>query len=214
MQEVAPKLTIVMSGGCWGGADGLSDIDPATFHDDNIIWSFHTYDPFVFSHQGANWTDGPEAYYPPLHFPPNPAEKATAIKVVKARISASNLAIDRKDNMLMQAKDNPADYFATGRALVLHEESFLKVDAWAKKYGIAVDHIILGEFGANRTPANANILAADRLAFIELLRKTAEKRGYILSFWCWAGSMAPTNNDEERLVLPSYIKTLGFAPQP
>lgn len=27
------------------------------FSDDNIIYAFHSYDPFIFSHQGASWGD-------------------------------------------------------------------------------------------------------------------------------------------------------------
>ena len=50
----APRHTIITSGPNWGGIDGLKKLK--LLPDRNVIYSFHCYDPFTFTHQGATWT--------------------------------------------------------------------------------------------------------------------------------------------------------------
>ena len=72
----ATKLTLVLSGACWGSADGLAKIDPKDIADDNMIWSFHSYDPFILTHQGATWAGDFMPYVYGLPFPPHEAPEA------------------------------------------------------------------------------------------------------------------------------------------
>ena len=50
----APSSTIIVTGERWGGIDGLLELKP--LEDRNVVYSFHWYDPFTFTHQGATWT--------------------------------------------------------------------------------------------------------------------------------------------------------------
>lgn len=50
----APQHTIMTSGPNWGGIDGLKKLKPLP--DRNVVYSFHCYDPFPFTHQGATWS--------------------------------------------------------------------------------------------------------------------------------------------------------------
>lgn len=45
--------TIVVTGADWGGISGLTKLPKLS--DTNLIYSFHFYDPFLFTHQGATW---------------------------------------------------------------------------------------------------------------------------------------------------------------
>jgi endoglucanase len=54
IREQAPQHTIMTSGADWGGIDGLQQLKPLS--DLNVIYSFHCYDPFPFTHQGATWS--------------------------------------------------------------------------------------------------------------------------------------------------------------
>jgi endoglucanase len=54
MRENAPKHTLMTSGPNWGGIDGLKKLKIVP--DKNVIYSFHCYDPFPFTHQGATWS--------------------------------------------------------------------------------------------------------------------------------------------------------------
>jgi aryl-phospho-beta-D-glucosidase BglC (GH1 family) len=54
IRENAPRHTIVTSGPNWGGISGLQKLRPLA--DGNVVYSFHCYDPFTFTHQGATWS--------------------------------------------------------------------------------------------------------------------------------------------------------------
>lgn len=47
--------TIIFGDVQWYGIDALAQRKLLT--DSNVIYAFHTYDPFIFTHQGASWTD-------------------------------------------------------------------------------------------------------------------------------------------------------------
>ena len=53
IRQNAPQHTIVTSGPDWGGIDGLKKLK--LLPDKNVVYSFHCYDPFPFTHQGATW---------------------------------------------------------------------------------------------------------------------------------------------------------------
>jgi aryl-phospho-beta-D-glucosidase BglC (GH1 family) len=53
IRQNAPQNTIVTSGPNWGGIDGLGKLK--LLPDSNVVYSFHCYDPFTFTHQGATW---------------------------------------------------------------------------------------------------------------------------------------------------------------
>jgi hypothetical protein len=53
LRERFPKHTILATGDDWGSIDGLLRLEP--LRDDNVIYSFHFYDPHNFTHQGATW---------------------------------------------------------------------------------------------------------------------------------------------------------------
>ena len=50
----APHHTIIATGENWGGINGLLGTKPV--RDDNVIYSFHDYEPMEFTHQGATWS--------------------------------------------------------------------------------------------------------------------------------------------------------------
>jgi hypothetical protein len=112
-RAAAPKLTIVMQGACWGSAEGLADLDPAKFNDRNIIWSFHTYDPMIFTHQGASWVDGPPKFVRNLTYPPQATDKKKIIDATVQAINRSNMSTSNKVQLITDAKAELNDYFST-----------------------------------------------------------------------------------------------------
>lgn len=61
IRQTNPKRTIVIGPGDWNSVNGL----PGLFlpeEDRNIIVTVHYYLPFQFTHQGAEWADGSEAW--------------------------------------------------------------------------------------------------------------------------------------------------------
>ena len=68
IRKSAPNHTIMTSGPNWGGIDGLRKL--TLLEDPNVVYSFHCYDPFAFTHQGATWA-GPDVK--PLRGVPYPS---------------------------------------------------------------------------------------------------------------------------------------------
>jgi endoglucanase len=55
IRDGAPQHTIIVGGPGWNSIDGLRMIRP--FDDPNIVYNFHFYEPFIFTHQGAEWIE-------------------------------------------------------------------------------------------------------------------------------------------------------------
>lgn len=70
----APRHTVVLSGPNWGGIDGLRKLTPV--EDRNVVYSFHFYDPFPFTHQGATWTTPACRYLRQVPYPSSPESVA------------------------------------------------------------------------------------------------------------------------------------------
>jgi endoglucanase len=55
IRAVDTTHTIIVGPAGWNSMHNLDDMPIYT--DDNLIYTFHFYDPFLFTHQGASWTD-------------------------------------------------------------------------------------------------------------------------------------------------------------
>jgi endoglucanase len=76
IRQVAPHNTIIASGAHWSSLPDLLVLQPLS--DPNIIYTFHDYEPFPFTHQGATWTSPevrPERAIPYPSTPQNIAPK-------------------------------------------------------------------------------------------------------------------------------------------
>ena len=79
VRRIAPNHTLIVGFHDWNSRQAL--IESAPFADPNIIYTFHYYDPFVFTHQGATWSNKGLAE---LDRVPFPASAASPIKVPPA----------------------------------------------------------------------------------------------------------------------------------
>jgi len=64
------KHTIIVGPAGWNGYGNLEFMPE--YSDDNLIYTFHFYDPFLFTHQGASWTDPSMAPLEGIPFPYHP----------------------------------------------------------------------------------------------------------------------------------------------
>ena len=53
IREATPDHSIIVGGEGWNGINGLIQLTPYNF--EHLIYTFHFYDPFLFTHQGASW---------------------------------------------------------------------------------------------------------------------------------------------------------------
>ena len=56
-----PDRILVVGGANWGGIDGLRELELPP-EDKNILVTFHYYNPYEFTHQGASWASGSRAW--------------------------------------------------------------------------------------------------------------------------------------------------------
>jgi len=59
IRKAAPKAPIVVGSNKWNSPEKFSDLTP--LDDDNVLYSFHSYQPVIFTHQKAGWL--PEPYF-------------------------------------------------------------------------------------------------------------------------------------------------------
>ena len=55
IREIDKTHTVIVGAENWNSLDGLFTLPD--YNDDNLIYNFHDYSPFLFTHQGASWTD-------------------------------------------------------------------------------------------------------------------------------------------------------------
>ena len=67
IRDVDTKHTIIIGPAGWNSFHNLDDMP--VYNDDNLIYTFHFYDPFIFTHQGASWTNPSMAPLADVPFP-------------------------------------------------------------------------------------------------------------------------------------------------
>jgi len=152
----APSSTIIVTGERWGGIDGLLELKPLT--DRNLVYSFHWYDPFTFTHQGATWGGPIQAELSGIPYPSGPAAVAgvaAAAEDPKARAQIIRYGSETWDEARVRA-------------------GLARAAAWAAANRVPV---FCGEFGVYRKV----VPPSDRLRWISDVRRSLESLG---TGWC------------------------------
>lgn len=188
----ATRLTLILSGGCWGGAESLADIDPKSIADDNIIWTFHSYAPFLLTHQGATWAGDFIRYVSGIPYPPhddNADEREMALERSRQRILAEAPA-DRRSGMLNYLDELAREVDTAEKLSAMMRSPFYTVTAWADHHGIDRKNILLGEFGMIRQEyGTVDVMEPQwRAAYVGDMIDLAEKSGFSWSIWGYGGA--------------------------
>lgn len=212
----ATRTTLVLSGSCWGGADGLAALDPRDFPDDNLLWSFHSYAPFLLTHQGATWTGGFVRWVTGLPYPPSSvprAELETIVAGIREKIAAEASWTERRGQLayfdeLLAETDTPERLAAT------LAEPFERVAAWARAHGIPASDILLGEFGMIRQEYGNNhvVPAAQRAAYYRDMIAIAERHGFTWSLWSYGGAFGVVEEFDGRGAEPEVMEMIRALP--
>ena len=157
------RRTLFVEPGAWGGIGELKNL--VLPPDDNVIVSVHCYDPFLFTHQGASWTDTPVTGIVFPGPPPQPFVPGTNLN-----LKPKQLDWIKKYNTL------PTDSNPCGPSAFANKLQFLH--DWSAYYRRPV-HI--GEFGA--------YIKADlqsRANFYSAFRRAAESQQLGWCIWNWS----------------------------
>lgn len=201
-RAAAPDLTLVLSGACWGSAEGLAALDPKEFADDNILWSFHSYDPFLLSHQGAGWAGDFIPYVTGLPFPLHSiprAELDARVEAIRDRMRAE-APILRRAGMIAYLDEQVAALDTEAEMSAAIAAPFARVAEWARSHGMAPGDILLGEFGMIRQAWGVDhvVPAAERARFYRALIDEAERRGFAWSMWSYGSDFGVVDEFEGR----------------
>ncbi len=188
VRRAAPKHTIIIGGGEWSSTEVLRRLVPVD--DPNVVYTFHFYDPHVFTHQGARWG---EPAWLTLKGVPYPLEKGQGSEMLQA-IS---------DTETREVLQNHTDQQWNAEKI---KGRVSGVAAWAEEHGVA---IWCGEFGVYRPYADS----MDRARYLRDLRMALEHCGIGWAMWDYKGSFSlleegstPSKVDEpiaEALGLPA-----------
>ena len=83
VRQIAPEHTLIVGFHDWNSRAALIDSKP--FDDSNIIYTFHYYDPFLFTHQGATWSNEGLKLMKNIPFPSAKNEKIEKPEEVKGQ---------------------------------------------------------------------------------------------------------------------------------
>lgn len=188
----ATRLTLVLTGGCYSNAASLAKVDPKAIADDNIIWAFHSYDPFLLTHQGATWAGDFIQYVTGLPYPLTAVPKARldmALDTIRDRIR-TEAPWARQSGLLAYLDEQVSAMDTPEKLLGVMDAPFATVDAWARANGVKPQDITLGEFGMIRKEyGNGFVMpAAYRTAYVRDMIARAEAHGFSWSVWSYGGA--------------------------
>ena len=134
IRKIAPDHTLIVGFHDWNSRAAMLESEP--FHDPNIIYTFHYYHPFLFTHQGATWSSEGLPESRKIPFPAIKDQKLTVPKTAKGKwveqlfkSYAEEANAERMFRDLTEAKN------------------------WSDKHGVP---IFLGEFGSFGKYASAD----------------------------------------------------------
>jgi hypothetical protein len=208
----APRLTLIASGACGGMIAGLEALDPV--EDESVIYTFHFYEPYVFSHQGAPWMSG-EPMYRYLNAVPWPgaaASKQRTLEAANARLAADSAVPAAEKREIAATMRRVLDqYFDANPDRRFIDRHFARVAAWADRHRVARGRILLGEFGALRSDDRyVAAPAPDRARYISDVREAAEAAGMPWAFWNLFDGMGLVTDDWSREFDPAVTAALGL----
>src|ERR1700722_19709817 len=186
IRQGAPDLTIIAAGARWSNDDELVFQEP--LHDPNVIYNFHFYEPYLFTHQGATWS----AYYwhwlRGVKYPSN-AESAER---------AAALVPDEVDRL--QVIRYGQEHWDATRI----ESEMKQAAEWAGRRGVP---LVCNEFGVYRDYADPT----DRDAWLHDVRTALERNGIGWTMWDYSGSFGVvTKKDGKTVVDDGAVRGLGM----
>jgi endoglucanase len=153
IRHVSAQLPLFLTGGCWSNIEGLADLDTDLLHDPHNFVSIHFYYPFLFTHQGANWSEPYLAGTIGVPYPAAAGAIQTTLDMTLARMQTMTLPAGA-DPAVVQAKAQAkaeADiekYFSEAQGPKQVEEWMSRVADWQRRQNVPSDRIVFTEFGA------------------------------------------------------------------
>jgi endoglucanase len=187
VRQSAPTLLLVLDGGEDGNLEGTTQLDGFR-GDPHILFSFHYYRPWQFTHQGLAGMAG--QYLTDVPYPARARSIEQSIAATAATIARANLAPSQKDQAESAARKVLETYRASSFDRPVIRDDFDKMARWAREHSVPMQRVILGEFGAmNNAQRGLPTRQAERLRWLADVREEAEAHGFAWAAWVHSGSL-------------------------
>jgi endoglucanase len=186
IRDGAPQQTIIAAGSQYSNDDQFLFLEP--LHDPNVIYNFHFYYPYIFTHQGATWGLYYWHWLRGVRYPSTPENAAQVAANVPGAVD--RLAVIRYGQEHWDAARIDAE--------------ISQVADWAKQHGVPV---ICNEFGVYRAYADSH----DRAAWIRDVRTSLERRNIGWAMWDYSGSFGVATKEDGKATLDeNIVNALGL----
>jgi endoglucanase len=210
VRKSAPKLQLVLDGGEEGNLEGTTQLDGFR-GDPNILFSFHYYRPWQFTHQGLAGMAA--QYLTDVPYPARARPIEASIEETAATIARANLAPSQKPQAERTTRDALESYRASSFDRSTIKEDFEKMARWARDHAVPMHRVILGEFGAmDNEQRGVATRQAERLRWFSDVREEAEARGFAWAAWVHSGSIgfSLVRHDGNPELEPGVVRALGL----
>jgi endoglucanase len=167
IRKVDTKHTIVVGPASWNSYNNLNAMP--VYSDTNLIYTFHFYDPFLFTHQGASWTD------------------LTPVTGIPFPYSADKMPVCPATLKGTWVESNFNNYKIDGTALKVKQLIDIAAN-FSKQRNVPV---FCGEFGVY----DLNSPPADRVFWYETVRKYFEEKSIAWTIWDYQGAFGLYNKN-------------------
>lgn len=182
--------TIIVTGAGWGSYNNLKYLP--IYRDTNLIYSFHFYDPFMFTHQGASWTDPSLVPLAGVPFPYGAGPMPACPPGLKGTWIESSLNSYKTDGTVKRVKE-------------LIDIAVKFRDEWQVP-------VFCGEFGVYRVNSDHG----QRVYWYDVVRNYLEEKNIAWTLWDYEGGFGLFEKEsnemfEHDLNLP-LVEALGLIP--
>ncbi|HXS12288.1 MAG TPA: cellulase family glycosylhydrolase [Acidobacteriaceae bacterium] len=186
IRHIDTTHTILASGAHYDSLDDLLVTQPLAA--ENIIYTFHYYEPYQFTHQGATWGSPEWLYYKDIPFPATVDQLDATLKSIPNDIARYQLFLYAAGNWTPDSIRQRIA-FAAG---------------WGREHNVP---ILCNEFGAYRDTAPP----ASRARYIAAVRSSLEANHIGWAMWDWSGNFGlVTRTAGHSTVDPAIAKALGL----
>jgi hypothetical protein len=212
-RTAAPDLTIILTGACWGSLEGLQTLRPLDY-DHNTVFTFHFYEPLVFTHQGAWFSSLYVRYLSRLPYPPSVDRTDEFSAMVRARATAdSTLSHAARAQIFSEAQKYIKLYFNEPQNRDFIRRRAMIAAEWAKRNLVSPQRIWVGEFGALGDVYGREAAAPeDRRRWLSDARSVFEEFGFGWAVWNYCCAMGITKGENNKLLDQDIIRALGLKP--
>ncbi|MEK7476564.1 MAG: cellulase family glycosylhydrolase [Candidatus Coatesbacteria bacterium] len=183
IRRLDPHRTVIITAPDWAGFEELMQLGNLGIP--NVLYTFHFYEPFVFTHQGADWGEPGMASLREIRYPIDPEQMKTELAKAKGT-----------DEECWPFTDWPRA--ADAAAL---EKRLQPLFDWAKHERIA---LYCGEFGVHKPYAPP----ADRARWIADLVAILKKHDVGWAMWSWHSGFDLV--DDHGVPDPAVVEALGL----